>query len=192
MIRAFKGLDKLLFLLANVVGIALIYACLIYPVTRFWADQTEALADQRTALQRLKSIAGSQKNVEDFAASVKTELGNGAFISGANDGVISAILETNLKTLAESANAKVRSLRALPAGSAGNLPLIGVRLDMTASNKALNQTITSIEAATPLLIIRNATIRPNVANAILTEEPQIDAQFDIFAMPRLNDEAGNR
>jgi hypothetical protein len=168
------------------VGLALaIFNLAILPVHDFVMDRDAQVGEQRAVLARLTAIANQESTVLELAKRGESDNGQAEFLHGPNDGAISADLQTRLKSLAQAANARLRSIRALPARTNDDAKFVGAQIELTGTHRAIEQAVYAVETAKPYLFLVAAAIKPTaqmrapVNSAGVTEEPTLDAQFDI-------------
>jgi general secretion pathway protein M len=168
-------------------AVALVLAVsVIMPVHAFFAERDAQIASQRALLARFAAIAGQQARVETAAHDADAQVEQGEFLVGTNEGVIVADLQTRLKTMAEAAGARLRSVRSLPAKTREEVRYVGARLDVYGPLAAIQRTLYAVESGKPYLFVDAAAVRaaPAVNPAALpnaaAQEPVIDAQFDVF------------
>jgi len=184
--RGRPWLRRAAFVAGNVVIVLTVVALVAMPVQAFFAERAAQIASQRTLLARFAAIAAQQSRVQAAAQEADTQVENGEFLVGTNEGVIVADLQTRLKTMAEAAGARLRSVQSLPAKMHEEVRYVGARLDVYGPLAAIQRTLHAVEAATPYLFVDAAVVRaaPSVNPAALpnsaAQEPVIDAQFDVF------------
>jgi Type II secretion system (T2SS), protein M subtype b len=178
-----RRLRRTVFVVMHLAVLATIFGFVILPIREFLADRDAHIAEQHLQFARLESIAVQEANVRDMARQVDAEMRKGEFLVGSSDGLISAELQTRLKSSAESAGAHVRAAQNLQAKTAGQLKYSGTRVEIYGNIQALRKAIHEIEGARPYLFITGASMklalpagRPNSP-----EEPAIQAQLDVFA-----------
>jgi hypothetical protein len=112
---------------------------------------------------------------------------DGEILAGKTDGAIGAELQALLKKIAETAGAKVRSIRSLQPKAHGRFRYVGSHIEVSGSIAAIHRAIHVVETAKPYLFVIGGTIRlaPPVGQAGTPQEPVIEAQFDIFGAMRM-------
>ncbi len=106
----------------------------------------------------------------------------GEFLSGPNENVINADLQTRLKTVAEAADARLRAVQSLPPRTRDLTKYSGSRVEIYGSLQSIQRTVFAVESAKPYLLIVGASIKalPSSARPGVPEEPIIQAQLDVF------------
>ncbi|MEH2500328.1 general secretion pathway protein M [Bradyrhizobium sp. AZCC 1678] len=158
------------------------YLLAIRPVVSLLSDQADRLAQARAALSNYRTIAARDAAVRSKAARAGDAASSSAFLQGASDGGINADLQARLKTVADQAGARVQSVRALEPGTDRDTRYLGAHLELTGSIAAIYTTLQTIEGREPYLFVDTATLRMPATppGAVPTQEPSIEAQFDIY------------
>jgi hypothetical protein len=165
----------------------------ILPIQIFFADRDAEIATRRAQLIRLSALAKQEAAVRGFVKQTEADNNPTAFLRGPNEGVISADLQTKLKSLVQATNARLRSVRALPSRTDDDVKSIGAQIEVSGTHRAVYQTIDAIETAEPYLFVVGATIKPTrqmmpqSANERISEEPTIDAQLDIIGAVQIEE-----
>jgi hypothetical protein len=181
------GVRKALFLALNgLAGVAL-YALLVAPIQDFLASRESYISDQQALVARFASIAAEEAKVQASLGEIGTQLKRGEFLAGANDGVVSADLQTRLKGMAESTGSRLRTIQTLPAETRDQIKYLGARLEIFGPLKAIQRTLHAVETGTPYLFVMAAVVRPStpIGNQTMLQEPVIDARLDIYGAVQL-------
>jgi general secretion pathway protein M len=183
------------FIGGNVAAALAVAGFLVMPVQAFFAERDAQIASQRTLLARFAAVAGQQTRVEAAARAADTQVENGEFLVGTNEGVIVADLQTRLKAMAEAGGVRLRSVQSLPPKTRDEVRYVGARLDISGPLAAIERTLHAVEAGRPYLFVDAAVVRvapptnaPGPPNAT-AQEPVIDAQVDIFGAVQLKGRA---
>jgi general secretion pathway protein M len=172
---------RILFILANLAILVSVIGGLIMPIQSVFSDRDAQIADQQRLLARLNAIVAQASHVESFVSDTNAQLQSGEFLTGANENVIGADLQTRLKSMTEWAGARSRSIQTLPARTIDQIRYGGVRIDLTATLPALMRTVYAIESAKPYLFVVAASLRSSpVSPQGRVEEPLLQAQLDIY------------
>jgi len=157
----------------------------ITPVRELLASRDVQIAGQRAMLARLGALAAQESEVEAAAKQAPPETGE--YLAGANEGVINADLQTRLKGMVETAGARLRAVRVLPAQNVEHIRYIGSRVEFQGTLPAVHRAIAAMEAAKPYLFVRGAVFKPAppVGRPDAAQEPFIDAELDVFGALRL-------
>src|SRR4051812_42869804 len=105
---------RALFLLGNLAICVVIVGGISTPITAFFAERDNRIADQLKVLARLSSIAAQAVSVQSIVSDTSAQIRSGEFLMGPNENIISADLQTRLKVLTEAAGARSRAAQALP------------------------------------------------------------------------------
>jgi general secretion pathway protein M len=158
----------------------------VIPLWDVFADRDARIAEQQALLGRLEGVAAREGAVQDLVRDAAADIDSGEFLTGANDGVVGADLQTRLKAITEAGGAKLQSVQSLPATHNGAIKYVGARIELIGTLAAIQRAIHAVESAKPYLFVTAATLksssaigRPNVA-----EEPVVDAQIEVFGALR--------
>jgi general secretion pathway protein M len=185
--RERPGFRRAAFVVGNCAVVLMIAAFVVMPVQGFFAERRAQIADQRMLLARFAAIAAQQPRIQAAAQEADAQVEQGEFLVGTNEGVIVADLQTRLKTMAEAAGTRLRSVQSLPPKTREEVRYVGARLDVYGPLAAIQRTLYAVESAQPYLFVDAAAVRaaPSVNPAALAnstaQEPVIDAQLDVFA-----------
>jgi general secretion pathway protein M len=172
---------RALFLLGNLAGVVFVVA-LMMPIVTFFADRDDRISGQLNVLARLSAIAARAANVQSIISDTSAQMRGSEFLSGPNENVISADLQTLLKAISEAAGARSRAVQALPVKVNDQIRFSGSRIEIAGPLQSIHRAIYAIESAKPYLFITGAAIRamPQVSNQGVPGEPVIQAELDIF------------
>ena len=135
----------------------------------------------------MNAVVSHKSDVDVLARQVDAEGDLGEFLAAANEGAATAALQARLKTIAEGASARVRSVQGLPAKNNGQIRYIGARIDLSGPLGTVHKAVYAVESGKPYLFVSNASVRLSPlagAQAAMTE-PVIDAQLDVFGAIRM-------
>jgi hypothetical protein len=178
-----------MFLAINLaIGLAL-YCVVIAPIFAFFSDREAFIAEQRALLARLTAIARQGPKVQEAARETAEQAKRGELLMGPNEGVINADLQTRLKTMAEQAGGRLRSIQSIPPRTIEQVRLVGSRIEVFGSLRAIQRTVHAIENGLPYLFVADAVIRPSrpLNSQATREEPVIDARLDVFGAVQVED-----
>jgi general secretion pathway protein M len=170
------------FVLANLVFCALFVAIVVVPILGYFEDRESRIADQRNMLSRLAGIAAQETYVRSVETDTSSQLKSGEFLSGPNDSVINADLQTKLKTISEAAGARLHAVQGLPTRTRGSVKYSGSRVEISGPLQSIQRALISVESAKPYLFIVSASIRTTASAGRpgVSEQPIIHAQLDVF------------
>jgi hypothetical protein len=170
------------FAAGNFSAVAAIAGLVVWPICDGLAGRDAAIADQRAVLARLQGVIAQEPRIQAIARDTEAQVQGPEFLRGPNDGVISADLQTRLKSLAEAAGARLRSVQALPATSREQIRYIGSRLEISGPLGAIHRAVHAVESAKPYLFVTAGLLKlsPLTGRPGTPAEPVIDAQLDIF------------
>jgi general secretion pathway protein M len=173
---------RAIFIGANAVFFSLVYAGLIAPIQGLIAGGADAVTERQAALARYEVVAGQEDAVREYVRQVKDSNARGELFEGASEGIVNANLQARLKASAENAGTSVRSIQALPVKTIRGAALIGARIEVSGTLKAVHTLVRAIEHETPLLVIASATMRQQVVFWQSGDKGHegIEAQFDVY------------
>jgi hypothetical protein len=191
MIKLFHDKDlrrRALFLLGNLAMCVVIVVGIAMPIHAFFVDRDNRIADQLKVLARLSAVAAQAANVQSIVSDTSAEMRGGEFLTGPNENVISADLQTRLKAVTEGAGARSRAAQALPLKTVDQIKYSGSRIEIFGSLPAIHRAVHAIESAKPYLFITSAAIKvsPSVGNPGIPGEPVMQVQLDIFGAMQVN------
>lgn len=147
------------------------------------ADHVEGLDDEiaqkQQVLGRLEAILAREGDVRASSERIKTQLTEGDFLKGANEGVIAAELQIRLKNVAERNGARVLTMQGLTLPADDVLRYIGAKVALVGTHQQLQRAIHEIEADKPYLFIRNASLKPTTGANGASTEPTLEAHLDV-------------
>jgi hypothetical protein len=175
-------LRRAVFLGLNLAACLAVLFLIVQPIYAVFTEQATQIATLSDTLARMNAIANRKSDVEALARQVDAEGDLGEFLAGANEGVANAALQARLKTMAEAAGARVRSIQGLQSRNNGEIRYIGARIDLYGALGAVHKAIYAVESGKPYLFVSTASIRlsPAVSAQAAKTEPAIDAQLDVF------------
>ena len=172
---------QLLFIAGNLAACALVAGIVVMPIVTFFTDRDSRIAEQQKVLARLSAISAQAEAVQSMVSDTKAQMQGGEFLTGPNESVISADLQTRLKALAEAAGARLRAVQALPVKVSDQIRYSGSRIEIFGPHQSILRAVHTIENAKPYLFVSSATLKmvPATGQGGI-QEPAIQAQLDIF------------
>jgi hypothetical protein len=139
--------------------VAVAWAGAIDPIMGRYDDNDRAIADAVRLLAGFRSVIvqSRQPGVETSASDLDRYRGD--FLSGPEDAIIVADLQTRLSALIAARNAELSSARALPSKTRDGLEYLGLGLQIRAEMKSVQEILHAIETGTPLLFVERADLR---------------------------------
>jgi hypothetical protein len=177
-----RWLRRSLFVTINLAACSAILVLVAQPIYGLFAERDAQIATLGETLARMNAIASRKVDVDALGRQVDAESDLGEFLAAANEGAANAAFQARLKTMAEAAGARVRSVQGLPAKVNGQVRYIGARIDLYGALGAVQKTVYAVESGKPYLFVSNASIRlsPSVGAQAVMTEPVINTQLDIF------------
>src|SRR5262245_10888557 len=138
---------------------AILWIGAVDPIRSRYNDNDRAITDGVRSLAGFTSVIvqGRQTGVEITATDLERYRGD--FLTGPEDSIIVANLQTQLSSLITAGNAELSSARALPPKSRDGLEYLGLGLQIRAELKSIQQVLHAIETGMPLLFVERATLR---------------------------------
>lgn len=137
------------------------------------------IAQRKQVLGRLEAILAREGDVRAASDRIKSQLTEGDFLKGANEGVITAELQIRLKNLAERNGARLLTIQGLTLPADDVLRHIGAKVALVGTHQQLQRAIYEIEADKPYLFIRNASLKPTAGANGAATEPTLEAHLDV-------------
>ncbi|MBR1241926.1 hypothetical protein JQ620_17495 [Bradyrhizobium sp. AUGA SZCCT0274] len=170
-----------LFVAANLAACALLVYVFVLPIIDMFADRDSRIEEQGRVLARLTAIAAQAGNVQSNVSDTRTQLQGGEFLAGPNENVVSADLQTKLKTMTEGAGARSRAVQTLPVKAVDQIRYAGSRIEIYGSLQSILRAVHAIESAKPYLFITGANLKTlTPVRQGGSEEPVVQAQLDVF------------
>jgi Type II secretion system (T2SS), protein M subtype b len=173
------------FILTNLALATVALQLVVFPTSTLLSERDDEIAQQRQLLARLSAMAAQAPTVQKFAEQGGAIKDRPEFLRGPNQSVITADLQGRLSGMTQSAGARVRSIRSLPPQTIDGITFVGAQVELSGPLRAVQQTVYSIETASPFLFIMGAAIKPSPqatfagagtgAGAALT----LDARLDV-------------
>jgi hypothetical protein len=181
MFRDLQFWRRAIFLLVNAALALPIVVFVVLPIQGVLSDRNDRIAERRAVLARLMAIAAQEPNVQAIASDTNAQIRGDEFLSGPNENVISADLQTRLKAMTEAAGARSRAVQALPAKSSELIKFSGSRIEMFGTIQSVQRAVYAIETAKPYLFVTGAVIKPlpGANRPGVSEEPIIQARLDV-------------
>src|SRR5262249_40298827 len=121
---------KTLFLLGNTALIVAMLLLVVMPVQAVFDDRDEHILEKRKTLGRVTGIGSQLANVKAAASETAEQIGSGEFLSGSNENVISAELQTRLKSIIGAAGAHSKAIQATPIKVSDRIRYSGARIEI--------------------------------------------------------------
>jgi hypothetical protein len=188
LVRNNRWLRRALFVLVNLTFCAVVVGSTVMPISALFADRESSIVEGRKTLARLTAIAAQEAHVKSIDADTGLQMQRGEFLTGPNENVINADLQTRLKTIVETAGARSRAMQSLPPKSSGQIRYSGSRIEIYGPLQSIHRAVHTVEDARPYLFIAGAVLKmlPSSGRLDVPEEPVIQAQLDIFGAMQIN------
>ncbi|MGA2125112.1 MAG: type II secretion system protein GspM [Xanthobacteraceae bacterium] len=185
-IRANALARRTMFAAAHVA--IMLVACWLWiiPLWEIFAERDAGIAERYALLGRLEGVAAREGAVKDMVRNSTVAIDHGEFLTGANDGVVGADLQTRLKAITEADGSRLQSVQSLPATHSGAVRYVGVRIELIGSLAAIQRAIHAVESGKPYLFVTAAVLKSSspMVSPNQPAEPVINAQLDVFGAIR--------
>ena len=145
---------RFLFLSLNGFVLAFILLFVIVPVWSRFSDRSQEISQNAALLSHFQSVIRNSR-----ALTARTAPSGDPFLPGAEERIVSADLQANLKAIADAGGVRFLGIRGLKSRNSLPLRMIAVNLEMEGSLQAVRDVVRTIEAQTPLLFITSALLR---------------------------------
>src|SRR6185437_10163170 len=132
----------------------------VVPMIAAFASRDSRIEKQTKLLERLSAIAAQTDRIQSAASVTKTLMQGGEFLTGANENVISADLQTRVRAMTEQAGARSRAVQALPGKTVDQIRYSGARIEILGPLQSITRTVYAIESSKPYLFIAAAALKP--------------------------------
>jgi general secretion pathway protein M len=175
-------LGRLAAVVILLVPLTLIYAGLVRPLLDSYAANRQAIEQQQVLLQRYREIGARVPTLEaQLAALRRAPDGQAGFLQGANEVLIAAQLQDQLKRLVEASQGGLQSTQVLAVRDDGKFRRVAIRGQMVLSMAGLQRVAYELETGSPTLFLDNLDVRPHVeANTPEASVDSLDVGFDLY------------
>ena len=175
--------SRRLAILLAVVALAALVAIVAVPVwiAHRWYDKN--LADMSDKIERYKRIAAMRPEVTKQLEALRNKDTRRLFLRSGAAALSGAEAQEAVRTLVESAGARLISVSAPPAKDEGRYRQVTVNVQMTANIFALRKILHALENHTPYLFVDNLLVRSQVPGNFRPgpgAEPEMFVQFDVY------------
>ena len=146
-----------------------------------WYDTN--LAESHDKLERYQRIAASRSDVTRQLEAIRNKDTRRFFLRSGAAALSGAEAQEAIRTLVESAGARLISVQAPPAKEEGRYRQVTVNVQMTANIFALRKILHAVENHTPYLFVDNLLVRSQVPGNFKPgpgAEPEMFVQFDVY------------
>jgi hypothetical protein len=166
-------------------GILLVWFAALNPVLSVWerrSDQADRSADMIVRLRH--SAAEGPALQQQLARLGQSQHDRNAIILAPNANVGGAMLQSEIKKLAESDGVPVRTIQQLPPVAEGALNRIGVRIDLEADTAKLGHLLAHLESHTPVFLVQSLSIhgQEQQGNAASAKPVTVTVQMEITGL----------
>jgi hypothetical protein len=166
-------------------AVLLIWFAVLGPLVSLWgrrSDQADRAADMIVRLGR--SAAEGPAIQQQLARLGQNQHDRNAIILAPNANVGGAMLQSEIKRIAESDGLAVRTIQQLPPVAEGALNRIGVRVDLEADTAKLGHLLAHLEGHTPIYLVQSLSIhgQEQQASANSARPVNITVQMEITGL----------
>jgi len=136
-----------------------VWTITLAPIKAWYDDNDQAITDRIRVLAALKVAIAQGREAGAQLTAADLERYRGDFLAGHEDSMIVADLQTRLSTSIGARKAELSSALALTAKSRDGLEYLGLRLQIRAEMKHVQEVLHAIETGTPLLFVERAALR---------------------------------
>ena len=162
-----------------------IAAAVWFPVRAMIAERESLLKTETETLARLRSVIAQSRRVTDPGGAATDQALTADFLSGGQDAVIVAELQSRLRRLAMANSVELNSANTLPSRTIDQLTYLGLRASLRGQLPDIQRILHAIETGAPLLFIERLALRVDTW-PIKSADPAQDgaaalvAEFDVF------------
>ncbi len=168
-----------------IAGALLFWSILIQPILASINERNEQIETKRVLLGKYLAVAEEEGRVSDaFERLSRLSTGRETF-KAKSAPLAAALLQGKLKSLATTYLLPVHSATPLPVrNNKENVNLIGVRISLSGSLRAIHRTIHAIESNVPYMFIEAARLKPKNRARNVKASPQIamTARLDVYSL----------
>jgi hypothetical protein len=177
---------RTVFVGVNLLLLGAVWLLVIAPIVGVFAVQSERLAAAQRMQAQYGAVASRGETARSARSALWSEVSTTAFLTGDTDGSLDAALQARLKSIAETAGVRVRSIRALEPKTTEGLRYFGAHIEFSGAIGALHSALKNVEQGEPFLLIETANFRvpASVAGTVATVDPPIEASLDVIAPVR--------
>jgi general secretion pathway protein M len=164
----------LLFLMFNASAILFVGLFAVVPVLSHFSERSEEILENAALLSHFRSI---NRNAQ--ALMTTTEQARDPFLPGAEERVVSADLQANLKTITTAVGARFLGVHGLQIRRPQPLHMVAVSLELEGSLQTIRDVVQTIETQTPFLFITSAELRhaPDADETIIQAELRVQGSM---------------
>lgn len=150
--------QRLVALMTSALIVAVLIALIQLLVICLYSNYT-AIAEKRALLGKLNAIASAG---ESFAAQLlPANDANPMLLSGENEAVMSAALQSWLQDVVGTAGGQINSVSNIAEAGENNIRMVGLKVNLTGNMEVVHRTISSIESNKPRLFIKEIELHSN-------------------------------
>jgi len=166
-----------------------LWALVISPLVRAYADAEQGVAETDDRLVRLRRVAAARPALERELAALRVQSSSGQFaLRGPNAQLAAAEMQDRLKRLIESSGATMKSTQVLPGRDEKGFRRIALRVTMDGDTDALQKIFYGVETATPLMFIDNIEVRSRgvqTATAGRRGIAELTVAYDVYGFHKI-------
>lgn len=149
------------------------WSILLTPLLVGLTDDKARIAQSRRLLERYDQLAAELPKLQERLRALTAVADDRDFLLGNNQAVVTAELQTKVRTLVDAAGVTVRSSQTVPPHEENGFNRFALQLDLTTSPEGLRRLLYAMETATPILFAEKLSIRvPENASPRPDSDPQ--------------------
>lgn len=172
---------RLLALGLTLLVIGALWIGAVGPLTGWYAERSEGLAQQRALARRMTELAATLPDLRKRASSAaRTGPATATLLQGESDAVAGATLQEAVQRMATGAGATLSSVEMLPTAQEGAYRPIRLRVSLSAPWPVVIHLLAALEEATPLMLLDDLQVT-GVRLLIQPVAMPLEATFTVVA-----------
>lgn len=165
-----------------------LFFLIVQPVANAFSTQQTRIEKAEANLIKWQGVIASESDIIAAAAVINRDprLERGT-LRASSDTQAAAGLQSLVRKALINAGTDVRSSQILPADTAGDMRMVGVRVVYMANTEQLERAIMAVENSSPFLFMREADMQISAGSrrpGSEDEAPELQVRMDIFAFAR--------
>ncbi len=171
---------KALAMTANLLVLAVIWFAVVSPLLGWYQSRADLLAQQERYAAHMSALAREIPKLRAAVAAARPQpQDQQILLTGADDAIAGANLQTALQNLASQAGTNLDSSEVMAVQQAGALRQIGMQVSVTTAWPVLVAFLQAIGTARPRMIVSDLSLMNNAQNP--GGDPSVQASFAVSA-----------
>lgn len=170
------------------LAVAVIYAIVLRPFIDLYADQREAISEQRQLLDRYRRYAAARADLgEQLEVLQSDRSAQEGYLQGDSETLVAAQLQNRIRSVVQATGAKLSSTQVLQATDEASFRRITVRVTMTCGIVDLQKIFHQLEGGRPYLFLDNVDVSGEQARRRSGEvavREDLNVSFDVYGFMR--------